>query len=106
MKSKEERFRELIDDLFTGDYSIHFSKNVFPNRLIILNSKDKFLIDFDQKTGFIWISYKIIWKMFENEYNMSYSEIEHFIREQLFKYFKIKHGMISNSIVEDRVKYL
>ncbi len=77
MKTKEERFRELINDLYTGDYSIEISCNTFPNKITYLNAKEEWLFE-DWSHGRTFISNKI-WPVLEKEFNMTYNEVEYFI---------------------------
>ncbi len=100
MKSKEERFRELIGDLYTGDYYVRISINTFPNAYHLYNSKGEWLIDYEQDIGYAWIQQDRIWLIFENEYNMEFKDIQVFMEDMLCKYIKIKevkaHYLISN----------
>ncbi len=90
MKTKEEGFRELINDLYIGDYSIEITLDGSFKRIEIFNQKGEQLIDYDQKTRWTDISYDIIWLIFYKEYEMNYSDIKLFMKDMLLTHFKIK----------------
>ncbi len=90
MKTKEERFRELIVDLYTGDYSVKISIDGFPNRIEILDSKERWLIYYRDYFGCTFIRHSLIWSIFEKEYDMNYNEVRQFMKDMLLMYLKIK----------------
>ena len=96
MISKEERFRELIDCLYTGDYSVEIRVNGQIKRIKFYNSKGQWLIDYNEENGCAWISYNRIWSVFYKEYNMKYHETQSFMKDMLLMYLKIM-GTTPNS---------
>ncbi len=89
MKTKEERFIELIDDLYTGDYSVKITLDGSFKKVELFDSKGEWTIDYNQKTGWAWINYARIWSIFKDEYNMEQEDIKQFMQYVLLKYFKI-----------------
>ena len=85
MKTKEERFIELI-----GDYKIELYSNTFPNIIHILNLNNYWIIEYNKgKSSFV--SYVTIWIFFENEFLMHDDEIKIFLSEMFLKYFNLKN---------------
>jgi len=52
---------------FTGEKEITFYKN------------NEWIIQQDYKTKFLWIRYSLIWKVFENDFDLNYDQIKEFI---------------------------
>ncbi len=94
MKSKEKRFKELIGDMFTGDYSIVFPVHRSDADFEIFNSKGEWLIDHKRIFLTTHISQYRIWSVFVNEYKMNDIDIQPFMKDMLFKYFKINKKII------------
>ncbi len=88
MKTKEERFRELINDLYTGEYSVEISLNKF-RAIEINNSKYQWHIIYEKDRGIVFIGMKL-WLVFEDEYSMKYNDIKSFMKDMLLTHFKIK----------------
>ncbi len=88
-KSKEERFRELINDLYTGDYPVKITLDGSFKRIVFYNSKNEWLINYNQKTGYTYIRWVYIWSVFEKEYSMKYKDIEVFVKDMLLTHLKI-----------------
>ncbi len=90
MKTKEERFLELIGDLYTGDYSIEVTLDKTLKIITFYNSKNEWLIKHDQKNGYTCIKWSLIWLVFEKEYDMKYNDIESFMKDMLLTNLKIE----------------
>ncbi len=88
-KAKEDRFRELINDLYTESYPVKIIDEK-SNTIEFYNSKGKWLIYHNQKNGATCISYERIWLIFYKEYNLKFEEIQLFMKNMLFKHFNIK----------------
>ena len=99
MKTKEERFKELINDLYTRDYSVKITLNGYYRRIEWFNSDGKWLIDYNQENGWTDISYDRIWSVFEKEHNMKYNDIQQFMSIMLLTHLKIK-GTTPNDMVK------
>ncbi len=88
--TKEERFKELIDCLYTGDYPVKITLDGSFKRIEFYNSKGDWLFDYNQRNGYTWIRWSLIWSVFEKEYDMEYDEIELFMKDMLLTHLKIK----------------
>lgn len=77
----EARFAEIIEGLITkyGYYSGSISY-VKGNDTYFEHNKYKFL----------WCDYRLVWSVFEKEYNMNYHQIQAFIKVQVEKHLNIK----------------
>ncbi len=84
MKSKEKRFKELLNN-----YSIQISIDSFPDKIEFFDENGKWLIDYEKQFLSTYISFDRVWDVFEFEYNMKNSDIKKFIGQQLFNHFKI-----------------
>ncbi len=84
MKTKEDRFKELLNN-----YSIQISIDSFPNKIEFFDKNGKWLIDYEKQFLSTYISFDRVWDVFEFEYNMKNSDIKKFIGQQLFNNFKI-----------------
>lgn len=84
-KSKEERFWELI--LQTN--SIKIDKEKYPTSTFGFMG-EKFLWEYDSKNGYLWLSWKLIWSVFETEYGLQYDDIQSFIKKEVEDHFKCK----------------
>ncbi len=89
MKTKEERFKELIDCLYTGDYSIEIALDGKFKNFEIFNSKEQTLIEYNQKNKLLWVRKSLIWSVFEKEYNMKHDKIRAFMQKMLLVHLKI-----------------
>ncbi len=89
-KTKEEKFEELINDLYTGDYSVKLILDGSFKRIEFYNSKGEWLINYNQKIGCTCIRYSLIWSVFDKEYDMKYEEIQQFIKDMLLTHLKIE----------------
>ena len=75
---KPDKTQEMSDLLFgminkcerhmTGDRRVTYYKN------------DEWVIQQDYKNGYLWISYSLIWKVFEEKYGLNYQQIKNFIQ--------------------------
>ncbi len=101
MKSKEEMFLELIDDLYTGEYSVEITLEGRFKKIEFFNSKGEWFIDYHQEIKLVYISYNRIWSVFEKEYNMKYDEVKRFMKEMLLTRLKIKE---TTYILQTKVK--
>ncbi len=90
MITKEERFREIIND-YHIIFDIKFD-------CICFEDLDHIPIFFIHKT-FIHISYNRFWKFYNEEFNMKAYQIQPFLKEMFFKYFKI-------NLPQERFKYV
>ena len=83
MKSKEERFVELIEGHHIETFSNDFiNYNIF-------NKKGEWIIEHNKYLNWIPVCEKNIWSVFEQEYNMEYNDIQFLIKNMLQKYFNI-----------------
>ncbi len=89
MKTKEERFKELINDLFIGDYSVEITLDGQFKEIKYIDSEGDWLIDHVEKIKVVAIFYDKIWSVFEKEYGMNYNEVELLMNNLALKYFKI-----------------
>ncbi len=90
MITKEERFKELISDLYTGDYSVDIIVDGSLKNIEWFNSKGEWLIHYDEEGGYTDIRYHRIWSVFQKEYDMKYDDIQQFMKDMLFTHLKIK----------------
>ena len=80
MKSKEESFQEIIDNLKFREGE----DNLF------YYFKDHYTyFDYDKKTKVLYYNYSKIYSVFKVKYNMQDNEVVQFIKEQIYKYFKL-----------------
>ncbi len=100
-KKKEERFLELICDLYTGEYSVEITLEGRFKNFDLLNSKRKWLINYNQKLGITWISYYRIWSVFEKDFEMNKHEIQSFMKDMLSKHFKVQETIFQLSRFEN-----
>ncbi len=85
MISKEEKFKELIDG-----YHIELSIDRFPNRIFFRKSKKDYIIEHHKNFSYSEVNYFTIWKIFKENYNMEYTDIQRFLNEMIEKYIGIK----------------
>lgn len=84
MKTAEQKFIELFKE-----YTIEVLINDFPSNYVYRTLNGEWLIWHAQNMKSTFISFDLIWSIFENEYNMKYEEVQSFIKSMLFKYFNI-----------------
>ena len=80
--TKEERFLELFQGLQMRSDIEEYPNSVFYFRGDILIA--------EIRNSSLWISYLEVWCIFEEEFNMKYSEIQGFIKSMVEKHFKWK----------------
>ena len=85
MISKEEKFKELING-----YHIELSIDKFPNRIFFAIQKNGYIIEHHKKFSYSEVNYFTIWKIFKEDYNMEYTDIQRFLNEMIKKYIGIK----------------
>ena len=85
MKTKEERFIELM-----RGHSVQISSNTKLARIIWFDIDGKWLIVYNQKSYYTQIYKYRIWYIFVQEFDMKYEDIQSFMKDMLFKHFKIK----------------
>ncbi len=91
-KLKEDRFKELIDCLYTGDYSVDITLDGRFRKFDFYDLKGEWLMYYNQKhNNYIVIRWLHIWSIFEDEYSMNYIEIRQFIKDMLLINFRIKN---------------
>lgn len=82
--TKEERLIELLTGL-----TLKIDHVKYPN-CIFLFKDDECWVEYESKSRTLWLRWKNIWSVFENEYNLGYSEIQSFIKVQVEEHFKCK----------------
>ena len=83
-KTKEERFFELIQGM-----TPKWDKKNFPDNIRYYKG-DTHWIDYNEKSGYLWIRYDGFWNVFEEEYGLSYQDIRDFLKGMLEEHFKWK----------------
>ena len=70
--SKEEFIKNIVDNLtirkeegFDSTFYDHEGHTVF---------------EYDPKYDYLWVSWRYVWRIFENEYSMEYADIRRFIK--------------------------
>lgn len=81
-KTKEERFFELIQGL-----TPKWDRKRYPTSIFYFKG-DKFILKYNQKSRFVWVSYYSFWSIFEEEYNLNYQKVKEFLKGMLEEYFK------------------
>lgn len=81
--SNIDRFYEVFLDFD----SIKEDQNRYPHSIFAFK-KDKFIWEFNKKTGNLWISYSKIWLVLEKDYGLDYKNIHSFVKHLLEKHFK------------------
>ena len=92
---RENTFKEI----FKKGYTINISSNSKFDRIIYKNLKCEWLIKYNKENRRIWIRNEYIWSVFEEKYNMNFDEIKDFMKNMLFKHFKISKKILDNSKV-------
>ena len=82
-KSKEERFWELI--LRTD--SVKMCKETYPNSIFGFRGED-FLWEYDSENRHLWLSYRLIWSVLEDEYSLQHHDIQAYIKTEVEQRFK------------------
>lgn len=85
--TKEQRFAELISGIDINRPVIDFEK--YPDSIFWFKNEDC-LFKYDLKSGYFWCKYSTVWSVFEQEFSMSYNDIQSFIKIQVEEYFKLK----------------
>jgi hypothetical protein len=84
-KSKEEVFWELM----MRTTSIKIDQEKYPNQTFGFVN-DKLLWQYDAENGFLWLSDKDIWSVFEKQYSLKYTDIQLFIKNLVEEHFKFR----------------
>lgn len=81
---KEHRFKEILQGL-----EIKINLRKYPDSIFFFK-EDDFYFEYDFKNKNFWVSYDKVWRVFENEYSMKFSEIQSFIKTQVEQGFKLE----------------
>ena len=84
-KTKEERFWQLFNSGVIKE-----DKEKYPETIFSFTKEGEFLWQYDSKSNTCCLRYKLIWSVFETEFNMSYRETQDFTSSLLKKHFKCK----------------
>jgi hypothetical protein len=82
--TKEQRFWSLINGITLRVDLDKYSSSIF------FFKDDSCVIEYNTKSGYLWLSYKDIWSIFEKEYHLKYDEVRSFIKNQVEEHFKCK----------------
>lgn len=86
VKTKEERFKELIEGIDINRPVVDFEK--YPTSLFWFKG-DKCYFEYDWKTQVFKVNWSLIWSIFEKEYGMKYIDIQAFIKVIVEEHFKL-----------------
>lgn len=107
VKTKEDRFKELIEGIEINKPVVDFEK--FPTSIFWFKG-DKLYFEYNWKSNFFWVNWSLVWRVFEKEYNMKYSDIQAFMKIMVEEHFKLKgvipvgYGGASFALVEEHFK--
>ena len=80
MKTKEELFLEIINNLEFKEVQNNIFHYFKDNRIYFI---------YDKKTKTLNYNYNTFYWFFRNEYDMQNNEVDQFIKDQMYKYFKL-----------------
>jgi hypothetical protein len=79
---RDEWFLSILKDLNVG--------NIKTDRIRYNNSKYYYWMFIDFKNGILWCNYLLIWSVLETKYNMNYTDIQSYIKDQVLKHLNWK----------------
>ena len=88
VKTKEERFLELISGIDINQPKVDFEK--YPNILFWFDKDGKYICEYDWKNDWFWFSHNQVWSVFESEFFLNYMEIRTFLNGMVEEHFKLK----------------
>lgn len=87
-KTKEQRFKELIEGIDVNKPVVDFGK--YPNSIFWMFPNGDFGFKYNFKSGDMWVDYSKIWKIFHDEFSMDYEATIAFMKVQIEEVFKLK----------------
>ena len=87
-KFSREKAAENFFVGFLNDHKIQVSDEN-PDSVFYVKNGEIFM-QHNQKTGSLWVSYELIWLIFETKYSYKYLEIRELIKRQVWKHLKLK----------------
>lgn len=85
-KTKEERFKELIEGIDISRPVVDFEK--YPTSMFWFKD-GKCYFEYDWKTNYFRVNWNL-WKVFHKEYNMKLSDVQCFMRIWVEEHFKLR----------------
>ena len=93
---KEKLFLELFSKLHVNN---KFHQNIY-NCGYYLSDKRKSICFYDLKSNTFWIDYDSIWKLFYEQFDMNYNDIQSLMRNILTERFKLRVTMTRHCFLQ------
>lgn len=90
--TKKQRFKEFLQGL-----EIKINLKEYPDSIFFFKGDD-YYFEYDWKNKRFWVSYDRVWKVFQEEYNMKYYEIQSLIKTQMEQDFKLE-GITPSTVI-------
>lgn len=86
IKTLEQRKEAKFLELFQG-LEMKSDIKKYPNSVFFFRG-DKCMLE--RENNILWVNYKQIWSIFQDEFGVGYSEIQTFIKSMVEKHFKMR----------------